>query len=853
MSGAGTERPDKSELSSLQAEAAGFGAFAPVAAAALFARLVLSPWTGYEGDLNTFLAWGLRLADIGPANFFEEGYWCDYLPGYLYVLWILGFIAGPVPQPVQYGLLKLPSILADVGTAYLIWRLVRPTNENRKLWVPIVYLANPAVWSNSTLWGQADSFHAFWIILGLALLTWKRVEWAAISFGYAIVIKLTAVVILPLAVLYALTQKTSIWRVVVCGLLVALTFGATFLPFAGWDVGETPGLIDARLDKTMGQYGHATVNALNLWYLLQQNWVEHSKELFGVITIKSTAVILVAISQVVSLAFFWISRRDREDALWLSASLVFLSVFLFMHSLHERHMFPLLGVLTLMAAVRNGGLAPLVLVSVTLCINVGLAWHYPSHVSRDLCHPAIAFLICAANLLALPLIAVSFYWKIPLRLQDLFSPLSDQFSTEAVPKYEWSFRAPGKLLVGIVLFALAMRLFRLDAPPERYFDEVYHGYTAQQWVEGNTDAWLWSTKAPDKGCAYEWTHPPGAKLVMAWSMEIFGVKPWAWRLPAALLGSVNVWLIYLIAKRLFRREDLALLSAAFAALDALPLVLSRIGMNDTYMLTAMLLSVLAALQNRYVLSALALGAAAACKWSSAYTVPLLVLIYLVLPSARERWQIDRLLKIVSAYLLVPIVYFASYLPFFFAGHNLGQWWQLQRQMWWYHTRLDATHGYSSPAYLWPLADAGSKLIGKTSRVWLYTHSYTAEEGGGVARKADIHAMGNSVIWLLGLAAIILVGYLAIRRDKSCLILVAGYLAFWAPWLFSPRIMFLYHYLPSLPFLYIALAAGLVRLNISNVAIAGVLGFAALKLAWLYAILTAVVAPDSWKFLRWGIG
>jgi dolichyl-phosphate-mannose--protein O-mannosyl transferase len=41
--------------------------------------------------------------------------------------------------------------------------------------------------------------------------------------------------------------------------------------------------------------------------------------------------------------------------------------------------------------------------------------------------------------------------------------------------------------------------------------------------------------------------------------------------------------------------------------------------------------------------------------------------------------------------------------------------------------------------------------------------------------------------------------------------VFAYLAFFVPWIASPRIMFLYHYLPSIPFLTIA-AGYLLRKN-----------------------------------------
>jgi dolichyl-phosphate-mannose--protein O-mannosyl transferase len=41
------------------------------------------------------------------------------------------------------------------------------------------------------------------------------------------------------------------------------------------------------------------------------------------------------------------------------------------------------------------------------------------------------------------------------------------------------------------------------------------------------------------------------------------------------------------------------------------------------------------------------------------------------------------------------------------------------------------------------------------------------------------------------------------RDRFVVVLL-GFFVFWLPWIFSPRIMFLYHYSPSIPFLCLSL-------------------------------------------------
>ena len=60
---------------------------------ALLLRLVLALVTeGYPYDMSCFVAWGDKLASEGAANFYSEGYFADYPPGYLWVLGLVGAI-----------------------------------------------------------------------------------------------------------------------------------------------------------------------------------------------------------------------------------------------------------------------------------------------------------------------------------------------------------------------------------------------------------------------------------------------------------------------------------------------------------------------------------------------------------------------------------------------------------------------------------------------------------------------------------------------------------------------------------------------------------------------------------------
>src|SRR3989344_8746891 len=88
----------------------------------------------------------------------------------------------------------------------------------------------------------------------------------------------------------------------------------------------------------------------------------------------------------------------------------------------------------------------------------------------------------------------------------------------------------------LVISTLFLRLFRLWFPDTYYFDEVYHAFTAQAYAVGDPRGYEWWNSAP-QGFAYEWLHPPLAKLIQAVSIVLLGDTPFAWRLPGAIFGT----------------------------------------------------------------------------------------------------------------------------------------------------------------------------------------------------------------------------------------------------------------------------------------------------------------------------
>ncbi|AKM79783.1 MAG: Dolichyl-phosphate-mannose-protein mannosyltransferase family protein [Candidatus Beckwithbacteria bacterium GW2011_GWB1_47_15] len=354
-----------------------------------------------------------------------------------------------------------------------------------------------------------------------------------------------------------------------------------------------------------------------------------------------------------------------------------------------------------------------------------------------------------------------------------------------------------KAFWAILTFTLVVRVFRLGIPPAYVFDEVYHVVTVRAHAENNPAGYEWWHEPPEKGTAYDWLHPPLAKLIQAGSVKLLGDNSFAWRFPSALFGTLAVAAVFTLAQALFKNPKLSLLAAAFFSLDGLALTMSRITMNDIFVTTFMLLALTffyRALKGRTLkhlyLTGIFTGLALATKHSALAIYPIFAVF--LLPQLKVLiTNPKKLLITVYSLLIIPVViYFLSYLQFFAQGHSLIDFYHLHQQIYWYQTGLSATHDYQTAALTWPLL---------ARPVWFYV-DYAKDT------IANIYNLGNPAVFWGGLVAVI---YALYRHQRSTIYLLVSYFLLWLPWSFSPRILFLHHYLPALSLLTIIIAWALI--------------------------------------------
>jgi dolichyl-phosphate-mannose-protein mannosyltransferase len=416
------------------------------------------------------------------------------------------------------------------------------------------------------------------------------------------------------------------------------------------------------------------------------------------------------------------------------------------------------------------------------------------------------------------------------------------------------------LLLGAILgFALVTRFMRLGNPATYYFDEVYHAVTAKAYALNDPRGYEWWHEAPEPNTAYEWLHPPIAKLFMAVGWKYLGQTPWAWRVPGALMGVIVVGLTYWVGLVTTRRKRIGLLAAGLVALDGLLLAQSRIGMNDIYLVAFMLLAIGSYVSFRHkevdfrrlaswwlLASGIFTGLAMSTKWSGVFILLMVATweIGLWMVVGKVWWK--RVPRLFVIFGVIPIlVYLVSFGQFWLQGHTLSQFRELHQQIWWYQTHLEATHAYQSKAWEWPL------LI---RPVWFWVE-YKDET------IANIYNLAHPLLAWFGLMAIIWSGLSLVGKGKSgkqlgpLAVFLTAYVWAWMPWLFSPRIMFFYHYAPAIPFLALTLAYWLVTIEQSKwygkVLLWSVVGLMVITFFWLLPMWIGWPLPkDWWPWLFW---
>lgn len=495
------------------------------------------------------------------------------------------------------------------------------------------------------------------------------------------------------------------------------------------------------------------------------------------------------------------------------------------------------------------------------------------------------------------------------RLDDLVARLV----TSTARRRVWWWAGP----VAVTLLGAVLRLAGLGSPHALVFDETYYvkdswtlihlGYEGawpdgadKSFTSGDVDVY---TSAPEFVA-----HPPLGKWLIGAGLALTGAQDAVgWRLSTAVLGTVAVLMVALIARTLTGSAALGTVAGLLMAIDGNAIVMSRVALLDGSVMVLALAGfacviadrrrigplLAAALARRraagrdgvpvvwrrpwLVAAGVALGAASAVKWSGVYFLAVFG-VYLVVAGILERrrlgtddWWGSGIRQAVADFvLLVPVavvVYLGSWSGWLLTrGGYYRDWVQTtpgarwggglawvpnwaqdlyhyHAEMYGYSINLHTPHPYQSNPLTWLL------MIRPTS---MYYQGASAGQDGCTAQlcSSAITGLGNPLIWWGATLAVVWLVYRAIRyRERRACLVLTGLAAGWLPWvvLYSGRTIFEFYSIAFEPYLILALtfALGAIAGRASDPSYQRVRG-----LAVVGVFLVACLGLSAWFLPLW---
>lgn len=465
--------------------------------AAFILRVILALATnGYEVDMGCFKGWALNMADVGPMNFYDSVF-CDYPPGYLYILWLIGLIANVFALPYDTELftllIKLPAILADIGIALMIFKLCkRWCRPGLAALAALAYAVLPAVWLNSAMWGQMDAILVLLLLVVLDFMLDKKMLHASLFYGLAVLVK-------PQALMFG--------TILLCGFISDIledrkkgfaSLGISFtacvalmlLLITPFSIGRGFGWIVDKYLSVLTSYPYASVNAMNLFGVLGGNWVEQTELLLG-LPYATWGTIGMGLSVFYGL-FIYFKAHDRK-AILLTWACILLGVFVLGVRMHERYMFPLLAIVLLAAIAYDDKRLLLVFAGLALTngINIFVVLQNDHILVSD---RALQIVTGCINILLL-----GEMWNAAFRLAIRMNPHSIQeMHRKPLKPQVLSWKLPTAQTPGE-----KPRLTRWDAPIMLGITLVYAATAFWQLGDTTAPATLWQGKEEQPGVVFD--------------------------------------------------------------------------------------------------------------------------------------------------------------------------------------------------------------------------------------------------------------------------------------------------------------------------------------------------------------
>jgi len=350
----------------------------------------------FHGDLYNNLSWGNALLKYGTNGFFEQKVWEHSVPNQppLYILlfaftsflfkninnliFYLNNNVGIFPSSLVWFwqgsgniiLLKLPSIIADLGIAFVIYKFFK--NRNLGFRLVVIWLFNPITFYNSAIWGQTDPIVNLLGLISIYFLINKKLVNSLLFLTLSLLFKGSLAIFVPVLLIYAIWQKYNlkIWiKAILISAIATILITVWFHPNLDLPIW----LINLYTKQILpGEIGDLSANAFNFWYLVNPGKVLDSIKYFG-ITAHSIGYAITLI--IIGFTTLKLQKQKTEKKLLFSLAIVALTSFLFMTRIHERYLYPFFPIATILIGFVPELIIPYLILSTTFLLNMyNLFW-----------------------------------------------------------------------------------------------------------------------------------------------------------------------------------------------------------------------------------------------------------------------------------------------------------------------------------------------------------------------------------------------------------------------------------------------------------------------------------------------
>ena len=344
---------------------------AGVIAFGVIVRLLAVRAQGFPTDVGTFQAWAERLAQIGPGRFYEPGYFSDYPPAFLYLLWILGALFDGDLLRLAVKAISIPADIAiAVLAAGLLWRTA---GRAAAAAAAAIWSLQPGVIFAGPYWGQVDAVGTLPLFASLLAAGSRRWWLAGALAAVAALVKPHSASGDVIVAAAAVDSSATLGRDRSCH---AWRRGDAYVIASV--LGRRSAADHARVvacQSAASTYEYTSLYAFNVWSIFFDFW-KPDDQLVTIGAILLGAGLLAAVAPL-----WW--RRDTA-ALLACATLAALAFYFLPTRAHERYLFPVFALALPFAASRGRVFAAYAVLSSVFFLTLYYPHAYP-HTSTCAC------------------------------------------------------------------------------------------------------------------------------------------------------------------------------------------------------------------------------------------------------------------------------------------------------------------------------------------------------------------------------------------------------------------------------------------------------------------------------------